>query len=536
MYKIGIDFGTTNSTISYINPSTGEIECFKLGGVEGSYYIPSFIAYYIEDNSIIIGEEAKLNQAEEDYEVYSRFKMLLGENNRGKLLQYFYDKRLPKDCARDYLKELLNHYNDELRLKKQVENVVVTVPEIWVKEYQEGEQGYLARDQLRKICSELDLPLSRLVSEPVAASAYFAYCYRRRENEPFNGYVLIFDYGGGTLDLSLSEVQGDKITVLERTGKGYDPDSLGKAGIAFDEATIKSVYEEEKKEKLSKTSPEFLKVLHTFEKNKIAFKATISKNIDQYTRRTTANKKLFSINEMPFYASALCEVYKAEIEPVIEQALSEMEPFFNEYGVKTDDRDKFRVIMVGGFSSFYLVQKTVQNYFKSDASTDRRFDSCFTLEDTALAISKGAALIANGIIDFDKRCSMEVGLKVLTDIGGTLQEKDIPILKKGTKISEYANPIYLKGGAKIDVDPTSTRVPIVIYLKSNDKKRYLELEKTANEILPNISISNNKWKVGFSVDENENFVFHAEDMQGDKKETSIGYLMQRLSGIILEKE
>ena len=57
MKTIGLDFGTTNSILSYFNSASKTIEAWKIGGSDGENYIPSCIS--LIDNDIFIGEEAK---------------------------------------------------------------------------------------------------------------------------------------------------------------------------------------------------------------------------------------------------------------------------------------------------------------------------------------------------------------------------------------------------------------------------------------------------------------------------------------------
>jgi molecular chaperone DnaK len=110
---------------------------------------------------------------------------------------------------------LLNHYRREHRLNQPIQKIVITVPEIWVREGR-----HAARESLKKIGTDLlQLPV-KLLSEPVAAAAYFVHQFKTQEGRYFNGHLLVCDYGGGTLDLSRSSIHNDDIKVLEGTGKG----------------------------------------------------------------------------------------------------------------------------------------------------------------------------------------------------------------------------------------------------------------------------------------------------------------------------
>ena len=59
--------------------------------------------------------------------------------------------------------------------------------------------------------NEISCPVKhvQVVTEPEAASAYFAYHYEKETGKPFNGSLLLIDYGGGTLDITLTRIASD---------------------------------------------------------------------------------------------------------------------------------------------------------------------------------------------------------------------------------------------------------------------------------------------------------------------------------------
>ena len=69
--NIGLDFGTTNSILSFYNRNKDYVETYKLDGNAGANYIPSVVA--IDDGEIAIGEVAKNSIDDEYLDVYSRF-------------------------------------------------------------------------------------------------------------------------------------------------------------------------------------------------------------------------------------------------------------------------------------------------------------------------------------------------------------------------------------------------------------------------------------------------------------------------------
>lgn len=530
MRKLGLDFGTTNSTLAFFDSSRKALECYRMRGASGSPYIPSHVRFDRQDGSVEIGRAARKSLGDEDYQVFSGFKMLLGEKIRERLEAFGYFETSPIECAKQYIRQLLANYREEQNIEAGIDGLVITVPEIWVKEHR-----HASRERLRKICAELDLPLKRFISEPVAASAYFAHCHKERTGQWFDGHTLLCDYGGGTLDLSLSRLRGEKITVLECAGKGHDPDTFGKAGIAFDEAVVKTVYERETGEKLSGRSQEFINLTDLFEEHKIDRKPDVDKALEQYLKNDKVNKKVFKINSMAFKASDLVESYRRVIEPELLKALEEMREFFIEHGVDSENRDRFRVVMAGGFSGFYLVRRTIMDFFNCGAAPDPRFNSCFTIEDTALAVAKGAALVANDMVDIDPTCPISAGFRVKADFEGAIEDIDIPVLKKGVKISEYKDPVFLSGGIEVNVDPRGN-TPVTVFLGDGDRRRHIRLEKDIEDLFPGLNDENRIWKVGFSVDENFLFTLHTENAEGEKHAIHLGDLLEKVTGLILMKD
>ena len=113
--------------------------------------------------------------------------------------------------------------------------LVVGVPEVWGQSF----NTFDGRAVLHQICSSFDfVEEAVVVSEPACASAFFAYNYKLIRKENFDGKVLLIDYGGGTLDITLTKVSsnGDtmEVKVEKRDGAGENTDrEIGNAGIKY---------------------------------------------------------------------------------------------------------------------------------------------------------------------------------------------------------------------------------------------------------------------------------------------------------------
>lgn len=516
MYKLGLDFGTTNSILTYQDAQT--LESFKLGGANATNYIPSCVSINKKDQSIQIGRTAIANRGDDDYHFFRNFKMLLAEHDSSQLNKWGYVDYSPQEITKFYIQNLLKSYRTECGLDQDLKKIVITVPEIWVREGR-----HAARESLKQICTDLQLPV-KMLSEPVAAAVYFAHQFKNKEGRSFNGHVLVCDYGGGTLDLSLSSLQNDEVKVLEGTGKGNVANTLGKAGVAYDEAVVKNILTIDNKD----LEGHHYKFIKEFEEHKIDRTEDLDKPLTNYLRDQDANKTVFKIDgTMPVKAQHLAEVFEQLIKPTLSNALEEMSTYLTHHNVDTKNSDKFRVIMVGGFSNFCLVQRLVKDFFDSKTGQDSRFINHFSKIDTSLAISKGATLVANGVYEVNMACPISVSLQAKNSYG---QDKYFTALKKGTPLLNYKKPKFIQAYFHLYSENAFEDAVKLSLDAGNGKVFSINLGHKLAKLLPNPHI-HNKWKIGFSVDDDLMFHLHAVDEVNNENITSLGDLQEKMRGL-----
>ena len=523
--NIGLDFGTTNSILSFYDRNKDYVETYKLDGNAGANYIPSFVA--IDEGDVSIGEAAK-NFIEDDYaSVYSRFKVLLNLEDKKSLSNHGYEEKTPEEITTIYLKELLERFQSDHALRK-IDSLVITIPEIWLRD------DYKSRSKLKKIVSSLGLPLKKFVSEPVSAGAYFLHNYEKAQRKRFNGHVLVFDYGGGTLDVTLLQTKNNRIKVLERTGLGKDDTFTGNAGVAFDERVITTMCDKNRK-KLGKN---YRALLNDFEQKKIQTSSRHERFILDYMQDREKNRRIFKLmcmahnddflGSFDITASNLVNAFK-DLDKDIKATLKEISQTFVKHNIDSTNSDTFRVVMVGGFSNFYLSKRSVKEFFYAD-DDDRRFETHFKADDIALAISKGAALIAEEVINIDETYPLSLNLVVkMMNEKGFVSEETIPIFKKGATVTthsvEYINKRISQAGN-------------LILAFDNGKKGCnfkLKLDKDTQELFPNFNRPNNKWQIGFSIDDSSFVYVHIKDKYNAVRKTEIGDILEEYSkSIIME--
>ena len=521
--NIGLDFGTTNSILSFYNRNNNYVDTYKLDGNAGANYIPSVVS--IDDGELSIGDAAKNSLDDEYVHVYSRFKILLNLEDEKSLSNHGYVDKTPEEITTLYLKELINKFQSDNSLEK-IESLVLTIPEIWLRD------DYKSRSKLKKIVQSLGLPLKKLVSEPVAAGAYFLHNYEKEQAKKFDGHVLVFDYGGGTLDVSLLETRNNSIKVLERTGIGQDNTFTGNAGVAFDERVITTMCAENK----SKLGKNYRVLLNDFEHKKIQSSSKHERFILDYMQDNNKNKRIMKLscmadNDEPIgsravTASNLVNAFK-DLDKDIKRTLREIAQSFLKHGIDSENSDIFRVVMVGGFSNFYLSKRSVKEFFHAD-DDDRRFQTHFKADDIALAISKGAALIAEDVINIDETYPLSVDLVVkMMDEKGFVAEETILIFKKGATVKTH-NVEYIQ--------KEISQAGKLILSFDNGKKGCnfkIKLDKDTQELFPNFDRPNNKWLIGFSIDDSSFVYVHIRDKYNAERKTEIGNILEEYSNSVI---
>lgn len=218
MSVVGFDFGTTNSLISVVR---GDRTINFLDDEQRP--IPSVVCY--EGAQTIVGREAKARLAHAGLGVQGNIvrspKMFLGRDS------VFVEgiERSPVDVVADVVRHVMLHARSGGRDLGDVSGAVVTIPIDMA--------GYRRR-ALREAFTLASLRIVQFVHEPLAAlyglfrSQDLAAMLRRYDRK----LILVFDWGGGTLDLTLCRPTGDMVVQIMNDGT----DEVG--GDVFDEAIL----------------------------------------------------------------------------------------------------------------------------------------------------------------------------------------------------------------------------------------------------------------------------------------------------------
>jgi molecular chaperone DnaK len=370
---VGIDLGTTNSLVAYVDAQTGEPKCIP--GPYGSTLCPSIVSID-PDGSIIVGEPARrrlLTQPERS--IYS-VKRLMGRGpsdvqSELKLFPFRIDPAsknvirvqlggkvfTPPEISSFILRELKNWA--ESYFGETVDRAVITVPAYFND----------AQRQATKDAGKLaGLEVLRLVNEPTAAALAYGLHEKQR------GKVAVYDLGGGTFDISvlklISTGEGDIYQVLSTNGDTH----LG--GDDIDNLLQAFVHEQILQHDQIDFSPHG-ELAQELRKALIDIKHQLSETTTTTLRFPLPNGNVF-VRE--FTRGEL----EALIRPVVDRTMLPVKLALADAQMKPSELDE--VVLVGGTTRTPLIRRTVQEYFDRKPHTELNPDEVVAL---------GAAVQAN---------------------------------------------------------------------------------------------------------------------------------------------
>lgn len=348
---LGIDLGTSISKMATI--LQGEPKCLE--SREGSFLIPSIVALS-KSNERLVGDLAKrqaitnpkntifavkrfIGRRFSDPEVQKELKRLpyeTRERNDGGVEIKMGDKWLtPIEISSMILQKIKLDAED--KLGQIVEAAVITCP----ANFDDSQR------KATKTAGEIaGFKVYRIINEPTAAA--LAYGFGKKKPEK----VLVYDFGGGTFDVTILDLSPDTVEVLATGGEAH----LG--GEDFDQKIINFVVEQFKKEQgidLSKDSLALQRVKDGAEKAKIELSSTSETEINlPFISADAAGPKhlLYKINRAQFDNLT---------RDLVERSISRVEKTLQE--AKLAKKDIGEVVLVGGTTLIPQVREAIKNFF-----------------------------------------------------------------------------------------------------------------------------------------------------------------------------
>ena len=347
---IGIDLGTTNSCVSVMEGN----EPVVIANAEGKRTTPSVVAF-VEGGERKVGDPAKRqaitnptktissikrfmgSSFDESSKEVSRmpYKVVKGDNNTPRVK---IDDRLysPQEISAMILQKMKKTAEDYLG--QEVTEAVVTVPAYFND----------AQRQATKEAGEIaGLTIKRIINEPTAAALAYGL-----DKKGIDQKIVVFDFGGGTHDVSVLELGDGVFEVLATDGDTH----LG--GDDVDEAIISWLAEEFKSEEgldLRQDPMALQRLKEAAEKAKIELSSTTSTEINL--------PYIMPVNGIPKHLVRTMQRAKFEqlISSIVERTIAPCRSALSNAGLQPSDIDE--VILVGGSTRIPIIQEAVERFF-----------------------------------------------------------------------------------------------------------------------------------------------------------------------------
>ena len=379
---IGIDLGTTNSCVAYMEGAEAKI----VPSSEGSRTVPSVVGF-TTDEAKIVGNIAKRQILTNPKKSFYSIKRLIGRK---------YDSKIVQELKKRVTYEIIPAENGDVRLK--MGDKILSPQEIsaYILMYlRDNAEEYLGeeinksiitvpanfddsqRQATKDAATIAGLEVLRIINEPTAACLAYGF-HKKRE-----GKFFIYDLGGGTFDVSILEINEGVFKVLSTRGDSF----LG--GDDFDRRIVNWILEEFKKENgvdISNDPFVFQRIVEVSEKAKMEL---------SYTTETEINLPYVYIDDNgPKHIIKTLTRQKLEelTGDLVERTIPYMREALEKANLSKEDIDD--IILVGGQTRMPLIKRKIEEFFGKSPRADINPD-----EVVAMGAAVQSAILAGEIKD-----------------------------------------------------------------------------------------------------------------------------------------
>ena len=327
---IGIDLGTSNSAASVMEGGRPTMIPSAEGTSVGGKAFPSYVAF-TQDGQLLVGEPARRQAVTNPNGTIKNVKRKMGTSERVKALDKEYTPQQISAFILQKIKRDAEAYTGET-----IDKAVITVPA-----YFDDNQRQATKDA----GAIAGLEVVRIINEPTAAALAYGLDKGKTSQK-----IMVFDLGGGTLDVTVMDFSDGVFEVLSTSGDT----KLG--GSDMDEALTKYVIDEFMKETgvdLSKDNMAFWRVREACEKAKIELSTTMQTEINLPFIASDASGPKHLVKTLT--RAKLEEI----VEPIVSRCKQSITQAINDASLTVDGID--RIIMVGGPTRMPIVQNFVEN-------------------------------------------------------------------------------------------------------------------------------------------------------------------------------
>ncbi len=415
---IGIDLGTTNSVVAIMEGRDPKV----IENEEGSRITPSVVGF-TKEGEVVVGQVARRQAITNPENTVYSIKRFMGRKfdetaDERRRVPYKVVKAPNGDAAVEIQGKL--HSPPEIsakilqKLKRAAENYLgdtVTEAVITVPAYFNDAQRQATKDAGRIA----GLEVKRIVNEPTAAA--LAYGLDKKKDE----VIAVFDYGGGTFDISILEVGENVVEVVATNGDTH----LG--GDDQDQRIMEWLIEEFKKDTgldVSKDKMVLQRLKESAEKAKIELSATMETeiNLPFLTADQTGPKHLVKKLSRAKFEQMCDDLFQRAIEPT-KKCLAD---------AKKGPKEIDEVVLVGGSTRVPKIQQIVKEYFGKEPNRSVNPDE---------VVAIGAAVQA-GVLSGEVKDILLLDVTPLTLSIETLGGVATPLIPRNTTIPTRKSEVF----------------------------------------------------------------------------------------------
>jgi len=335
---IGIDLGTSNSAAAIMQGGKPTLIPAAEGTTAAGKAFPSFVAFS-KDGELLVGEPARRQAVTNPDNTILEAKRKMGTDFVYKIQGKEYK---PQQISAFILQKIKK--DAEAFTGDKITKAVITVPA-----YFDDNQRQATKDA----GTIAGLEVMRIINEPTAASLAFGLDKNKEDMK-----IMVFDFGGGTLDVTIMEMGGGVFEVMSTSGDTQ----LG--GSDMDKTIIDYVVDEFRKKEgidLNNDSTAMTRIKESGEKAKIELSTVMETEINLP----------FIANDSSGAKNLEVKLTRAKLEdlvnPIVERCKSSIDKALED--AKTSSSDITKIVLVGGPTRMPLVKKFVSNTLGKEAES-----------------------------------------------------------------------------------------------------------------------------------------------------------------------
>jgi len=399
---VGIDLGTSNSAAAVLVGGKPTIIQAAEGTSVGGKAFPSYVAF-TKDGQLLVGEPARRQTITNPEGTVIAAKRKMGTDFKFKVYGKEYT---PQQISAFILQKIKR--DAEASLGETVDKAVITVPA-----YFNDNQRQATKD-----AGEIaGLQVVRIINEPTAASLAYGLDKPNKDLK-----ILVFDFGGGTLDVTIMEMGGGVFQVKSTSGDTQ----LG--GTDMDNTLVEYILQEFKNQSsldVRNDKAALMRVREAAEKAKIELSNVIT---------TEINLPFLAYEPTSGPKNLVLQLPRSKLEdllrPIVERCRSPMMQALQDAKLNPADIDK--IILIGGPTRMPIVRQLVANVMGKEPE-----GGIDPMEAVALGAAVQGAIIAGDVstdILLVDVTPLTLGVEVLGGLKEPLIEKNTTIPTKKSKV------------------------------------------------------------------------------------------------------